>query len=95
MARSSGRRYTRPMDTAMDTPTVDTPTVDTPSVEIARYPALRLLAWQLHQERLSEPEALALYEREWRHLDPDRLGPDERALIEHLARTYGQGVLNV
>ncbi|WP_156427589.1 hypothetical protein [Thiohalocapsa sp. ML1] len=66
-----------------------------PSVEIARYPALRLRAWQLHQERLSEPEPLARYEREWRHLDPDRLRPDELALIKRRVRTYGQGVLNV
>jgi hypothetical protein len=69
--------------------------MDIPTVEIARFPALRLLAWQLHQERMSEPDALALYEREWRHLDPDRLDPDERALIGHLARTYGHAVLNV
>ena len=69
--------------------------MDTPVIDIARFPALRLLAWQLHQERMSEPDALALYERAWRHLDPDRLDPDERALIGHLARTYGQGVLNV
>jgi hypothetical protein len=67
----------------------------TPTVEIARFPALRLLAWQLHQERMSEPDVLALYEREWRHLDTDRLDPDERALIARLVRTYGHGVLNV
>ncbi|WP_295612653.1 hypothetical protein [uncultured Lamprocystis sp.] len=67
----------------------------TPTVEIARFPALRLLAWQLHQERMSEPDVLALYERGWRQLDPDRLDPDERALIERLVRTYGHGVLNV
>ena len=69
--------------------------MDTPVIDIARFPALRLLAWQLHQERMSEPDALALYEREWRHLDPGRLDPDERALIERLVRTYGHGVLNV
>jgi hypothetical protein len=69
--------------------------MDTPTVEIARFPALRLLAWQLHLERLPEPDAFALYEREWRHLDPERLDPHERALIERLARTYGRGVLNV
>jgi hypothetical protein len=69
--------------------------MDTPTVEIAHFPALRLLAWQLHLERMSEPDVLALYEREWRHLDPDRLDPHERALIERLVRTYGHGVLNV
>jgi len=69
--------------------------MDTPTLEIARWPALRSLAWQLHQDRIGEPDALALYEREWRHLDPDRLDPEERALIERLVRTYGQGVLHV
>ena len=69
--------------------------MDSPTVEIDRYPALRLLAWQVHVPRLSEPEALALYEREWRHLDPERLEPHERALIERLVRTYGHGVLDV
>lgn len=67
----------------------------TPTIEIARYPELRLLAWQLHQERIAEPEAFALYEREWRHVDSERLDPEERALIQRLAATYGQGVLNV
>ena len=66
-----------------------------PTVEIARYPNLRLLAWQLHRERIGETEAFALYEREWRHVDVSRLGAEERRLIRHLTDTYGHGVLNV
>jgi hypothetical protein len=69
--------------------------MSTPTVEIARYPNLRLLAWQLHRERIGEAEAFALYEREWRHVDVSRLGPEERRLIRHLMDTYGHGVLNV
>ena len=67
----------------------------TPTIEIARYPNLRLLAWQLHRDRIGEAEAFALYEREWRHVDVQRLNVEERRLIRRLADTYGQGVLNV
>jgi hypothetical protein len=69
--------------------------VDIHMIEIARYPNLRLLAWQLHLERIGEADAFALYEREWRHVDPVHLGPEERELIRRLADTYGHGVLNV
>ena len=67
----------------------------TPTVEIARYPNLRLLAWQVHREYLGEAEAFALYEREWRHVDKQSLSEEERRLIQRLVDTYGQGVLNV
>ena len=66
-----------------------------PTIEIARYPNLHLLAWQLHRERLGEAEAFALYEREWRHVDRESLSEDERRLIQRLADIYGHGVLNV
>ena len=69
--------------------------MSTPSIEIARYPNLRLLAWQLHRERIGEAEAFALYEREWRHVEVSRLGTEERKFIQHLAETYGHGVLDV
>ncbi len=39
MVGHRGPRYHRPMET--------------PTLEIARWPALRSLAWQLHQERTS------------------------------------------
>ena len=67
----------------------------TPTIEIARYPNLRLLAWQLHRDFLAEAEAFALYEREWRHVDPSSFSDDERRLVQRLADTYGHGVLNV
>jgi hypothetical protein len=69
--------------------------MDNPTIEIARYPNLRLLAWQFHQKRISERDAFALYEREWRHVDVSRLDLEERRLIRRLAETYGNGVLNV
>jgi hypothetical protein len=66
-----------------------------PTLKIARYPNLRLLAWQFHGDRIPEDQAFAIYEREWRHLDPNRLGAEERELIERLNRAYGHGVLNL
>ena len=64
-------------------------------IQIDRYPNLRLLAWQMHQDWISEAEALSLYEREWRHVDVAHLTSEERQLIDQLAVSYGNGVLNV
>ncbi|CEE84469.1 conserved hypothetical protein [Xanthomonas citri pv. citri] len=65
-------------------------------VQLATYPQLRLLAWNRAADAwVEEVDALALYEREWRHVDQHALTPDEKAFIEHLAQTYGNGVLNV
>lgn len=64
-------------------------------VDLRRYPALRELAWNRADRWVPAPEALALYERNWRHVDQQSLVDDERALIERLARTFGKGQLNV
>lgn len=64
-------------------------------IQIDRYPNLRLLAWQMHQDWISEAEALSLYEREWRHVDVAHLTSEERQLIDQLVVSYGNGVLNV
>lgn len=42
-------------------------------IDASDYPALRLLAWNRSSRKLTEEEALALYEANWRHvgkLDP-------------------------
>ncbi len=65
-------------------------------VQLANYPQLRLLAWNRAADAwVEEADALALYEREWRHVDQQALTPDERAFIDHLAQAYGSGVLHV
>lgn len=65
-------------------------------VHIADYPQLRQLAWQLPDTAdLTEQEALALYERNWRHLDFKKMGTAERQWIDTLVRTQGQGHLLV
>ena len=54
-------------------------------VRIADYPRLKELAWQIHGvDELRPREALDIYERNARHLDPDTLTPPERELVEAL-----------
>lgn len=66
-------------------------------IRLDAYPQLRRLAWQVHDgsQVLAPHEALALYERNWRHLDRDALEPRERALIRALGTTFGVGHLDV
>lgn len=65
-------------------------------IRLDDYPQLKKLAWQLHGvEDISPPEALDLYERNWRHLERAALSGDEAALIDALARELGGGRLLV
>ena len=65
-------------------------------IRLADYPQLKKLAWQLHGvDALSPGEALALYERNWRHVDRDALSEREAALVETLSRELGGGRLLV
>lgn len=66
------------------------------TVRIGDYPQLRLIAWQLGDDtEISEPDALALYERNWRHIDHAAMLPPERLFLQHLADTWGHGRLLV
>jgi transcriptional regulator with XRE-family HTH domain len=69
------------------------------SVRVSDYPQLQLLAWHLSGAKgdLSVPgaQALALYERNWRHLEQATLIQRERDLIEALVKAHGNGVLLV
>jgi hypothetical protein len=64
-------------------------------VDIEAWPGLRELAWNRADRWIPGGEALALYERNWRHLDADALEPRERDLIHELARRFGGGHLDV
>lgn len=67
-----------------------------PVLRLADLPALRQLAWQLDPAvELSPGEALDLYERNWRHLDPVAMTPYERQVFARLVRTVGGGRLLV
>ena len=63
--------------------------------ELDRYPQLKLLAWSRHTPTVTGREALALYERNWRHVDQGRLEAHERALLSALTKAYGHGALLV
>jgi transcriptional regulator with XRE-family HTH domain len=59
-------------------------------IRIADYPWLKQLAWQIHgPQELTPREALGIYERNWRHLDPAALSADERDLVESLRLALG------
>jgi transcriptional regulator with XRE-family HTH domain len=59
-------------------------------VRIADYPKLKELAWQVHgTPELTPREALGIYERNWRHLDPATLSEDESDLVEALRQGLG------
>lgn len=65
-------------------------------IRLRDFPQLRQLAWAVPGAQSMTPQqALALYERNWRHVDVARLTAEERALIESLAATFGAGRLLV
>jgi hypothetical protein len=67
---------------------------DVATVIPARYPELARLAWNRDSSRpIDGAEALALYESNWRHIDPASLSAPERALIQALADRFGGGHL--
>lgn len=59
-------------------------------IRIADYPRLKELAWQVHgPQELTPREALGIYERNWRHLDPATLSQAERDLVDGLQLALG------
>ncbi|QKK16109.1 hypothetical protein FE844_000340 [Rhizobium indicum] len=60
------------------------------------FPELKSLAWNRDPVRaMPAGEAFALYERNWRFVDPGKLTERETQLIRDLAAAYGNGVLLV
>jgi transcriptional regulator with XRE-family HTH domain len=65
-------------------------------IPVDAYPQLQQIAWHMAPgQALSPEEAFALYERNWRHVDPDAMDSRERALLDQLTATVGHGVLLV
>jgi len=65
-------------------------------LRLADYPQLQLIAWNQRDDApVEEEEAFALYERNWHYIDQANLSANERQFIEHLVRTFGNGVMNV
>lgn len=65
-------------------------------VRIADYPQLKRLTWNLHGvDTLSPRDALAIYERNWRHVDETALDVRERALVDALRLAFSGDPLRV
>ncbi len=65
-------------------------------IRLADYPQLKLIAWNRgDDDAISEEDALAVYERNWRYVDVANLLLIERELIDRLVQKFGHGVLNV
>ncbi len=63
-------------------------------VEIERYPQLKILCWNRRIRFLSHADAWSLYERNWRFIEPDKLEPSERLLIDTLVTRFNGGVMH-
>jgi hypothetical protein len=79
---------------AADFPQLLDDALDELIVRLPDYPQLRALAWNRTDEYLPAREAFQLYERNWRFVEPGRLDPEERALIDRLKVRFGSGVIN-
>lgn len=65
-------------------------------IRVADYPELARAAWSVPgASTVSPSEALALYERGWRHLDAAGMAEHERELLAQLVSTVGNGHLLV
>jgi len=65
-------------------------------IALSKYPQLRRIAWQRRRtDSVTPGEALALYERNWRHVDAKAMAPRERELVQLLGEALGGGGLLV
>lgn len=80
------------LDVAAPAPTSTRPALPA-SIALADYPQLQRLAWQVHDDsaEITPAQALALYERNWRHLDRAHMAPHEQALLRALIDHAGGG----
>lgn len=55
-------------------------------------PQLKSVAWHIHGvEKLPAKDALALYERNWRHIDQKKMTAMEKKVVDNLVKNYGNG----
>lgn len=60
-------------------------------IRLARYPQLKKLAWQLKDTKeVSPKDALELYERNWRHMDLEKMSAREREFLKDLLQAFGR-----
>jgi hypothetical protein len=63
-------------------------------LDLHAWPVLEELAWNRADRWIPAADAFGLYERNWRFVEPKRLGRAEKELIERLSNRFGGGVLN-
>ena len=63
-------------------------------IDVASYPTLAQLCWNLAEPCLSRRDAFAMYERNWRWIDAAGTPAHERAFIVSLAEEFGGGLIN-
>jgi hypothetical protein len=68
--------------------------LETELIELADFPQLKQLCWNLKIEFLTRADALAIYERNWRLIDQANLVPTELKLIQELVQELGKGMVN-
>lgn len=68
--------------------------LDETLIRIADYPMLADIAWNRADPYIPAREAFALYERNWRFVNVNKLGAGERELIKQLSVRYGGGVVH-
>jgi len=82
---------TKPAESDADTLNADREGWIPARIHLADYPQLKQLAWQVHgTDELTPPEALSIYERNWRHVDVNALEPRERQLVDALRIGLGE-----
>ena len=66
---------------------------DDTEIRIADYPLLKLVCWNRAAEgRVSRAEALALYERNWRHINDQSMTAAEQKFFDDIVANEGAGV---
>ena len=64
------------------------------AIDRTAWPMLQEITWNRADRWIAADEALALYERNWRHVDAARMPAEEAQLIQRLAERFGGGVFN-
>ncbi|MGC4119347.1 MAG: hypothetical protein QM765_33235 [Myxococcales bacterium] len=68
--------------------------LDTQVVRVADFPALKEIAWNLHDDFLPARLAFALYERNWKYIDHAHMDARERDFLAALTDRFGAGIIN-
>ena len=63
-------------------------------IDVASYPDLDLLCWNLATPHVIRRDAFAIHERNWRWIDAANTHHHERALIDTPAAEFGDGLIN-